>query len=143
MIWFISEDKFNVNFVSNIRKLLSKNITQLIDTHLPQCKSTDEAKKMPKMWRKSTKIDSIKIGCMLWFNWACSEETKGSHSINLTVGYTTLSYIFCTHVFRPSAKIKTGNLDFYFFHFSKKYGRRSRKPEPEVAFFITTDEQLQ
>ena len=33
----------NVNFVSNIRKLLSRNITQLIDTHLPQCRSTDEA----------------------------------------------------------------------------------------------------
>ena len=44
----ISEDKFNVIFVSNIRKLFGRNITQLNDTHLPQCRSTDEAKKCRK-----------------------------------------------------------------------------------------------
>ena len=60
----ITEDKFNVNFVSNIRKLLSKNITQLIDTHLPQCRSTDEAKKCRKFEENPPKLTQLKqVAC--------------------------------------------------------------------------------
>jgi len=55
-----SEDKFNVIFVSNIRQYFSRNITQLIDTHLPQCRSTDEAKKCRKFEENPPKLTQSK-----------------------------------------------------------------------------------
>jgi len=46
------------------------------------------------------------------------------------LGPFSIGAVLTGNLFRPSAKIKTGNLDFlFFFHFWKKYGRRSRKPE--------------
>ena len=52
--------EFNVNFESNIRKILSRNITQLIDTHLPQCRSTDEANKCRKFEEIPSKLSKLK-----------------------------------------------------------------------------------
>ena len=52
--------EFNVNFVSNIRKLFSRNITQLINTHLPQCRSTNDANKCRKFEKNPPKLTQLK-----------------------------------------------------------------------------------
>jgi len=69
------EDKFNVNFVLIIQILFSRNITQLIGTQLPQCRSNDEAKKCQKLKKNPPNVTQSK-------SVACSQDIKVNHSIN-------------------------------------------------------------